>query len=96
MPTRGQTSCSEGQVHLSELPFRKVEDLLAQQLEDNHAVLAQGLAGFRSANQIRNEALPVVRPLLLQHLQQGLAKVLALRHPNTKLYISIHLLTTAK
>ena len=49
----------------------EVEDLLRQQLEDLHVVLAQHLRGFGTADEVGDEGRPVVRPLLLEDLDEG-------------------------
>jgi hypothetical protein len=44
--------------------------LLREQLEDVHTVLAQALALLRRAHQVRDEAPPPRRPVVLQDLHQ--------------------------
>ena len=53
---------------LRHLPRGKVEHLFAQQLEDDHVVLAEALVGLARADDVRDEGLPVLGPLALQDL----------------------------
>mmetsp|Transcript_1810 Transcript_1810/g.4485 ORF Transcript_1810/g.4485 Transcript_1810/m.4485 type:complete len:410 (-) Transcript_1810:485-1714(-) len=48
----------------------KVEDLLRKQLEYLHVVLAEHLRALGRADQVGDEALPVVRPLVLENLDE--------------------------
>ena len=48
---------------LSHLAGAEVEDLLAEQLQDDHVVLAQRLVGLGRADDVGDETLPVLRPL---------------------------------
>ena len=51
-----------------ELLERKLENFLRQELEDLHIVPAQCLVGLAALNNLRDEILPVLRPLLLENL----------------------------
>lgn len=55
-------------LNLRHLAAGEVEDLLAQQLEDDHVVLTQALAGATGSHNVTDEGRPVLRPLLLQDL----------------------------
>ena len=48
---------------LGHLARAEVEDLFAEQLEDDHVVLAQRLVGLGRPDDVRDETLPVLRPL---------------------------------
>ena len=53
---------------LGHLSAGEVEHLLAQQLQDDHVVLAQALAGAAGAHYVTDEGGPMLRPLLLKDL----------------------------
>lgn len=65
-----QQACGGTCAHLGEFAAREVEDLLAKQLEDDHGVLTQRLARLGRCHNVWDECGPLVRPVLLQHLQQ--------------------------
>ena len=48
---------------LCHLTRAEVKDLLAEQLQDDHVVLAQRLVGLGRTNDVRDETLPVLWPL---------------------------------
>ena len=48
---------------LSHLPAAEVEYFLREQLQNNHVVLTKALVGFRRSNDVRDERIPVLRPL---------------------------------
>mmetsp|Transcript_27650 Transcript_27650/g.70460 ORF Transcript_27650/g.70460 Transcript_27650/m.70460 type:complete len:1163 (-) Transcript_27650:210-3698(-) len=52
------------------LVAREVEDLLGQELEDDHVVLAQRLVRLRGVHNVGDERRPVVWPVLLHNLHQ--------------------------
>lgn len=56
-------------LHLGHLAAGEVKDLLAQQLEDDHVVLTQALAGPTRTHNVADEGGPVFGPLLLQDLE---------------------------
>eukprot|EP00967_Tisochrysis_lutea_P015016 scaffold16897_cov24-Tisochrysis_lutea.AAC.1 len=56
--------------HLRQVKPCEVKHLLAEQLEDLHAILAQGLAGLGGADQVWDESAPFVGPVVLQDLDQ--------------------------
>ncbi len=56
---------------LSHLARREVEDLLAEQLQNFHIVLTDGLVGATRAHQLAYERGPVLRPLELEYLNQN-------------------------
>mmetsp|Transcript_10989 Transcript_10989/g.30134 ORF Transcript_10989/g.30134 Transcript_10989/m.30134 type:complete len:241 (-) Transcript_10989:73-795(-) len=65
----------QGRLQLALLGLRQVKPcevkhLLAEQLEDLHAILAQGLAGLGGADQVWDESAPFVGPVVLQDLDQ--------------------------
>jgi hypothetical protein len=55
------------ETHLCEVNLAEVEDLLTQQLEDVHAVFTQRLVGLAGSHKVRDEALPLVGPVLKVH-----------------------------
>jgi hypothetical protein len=55
---------------LCQLILAKVKDLLRQQPQDGHGVLAQRLVGFAGAYNVRDEGRPLVGPVLLQDVNQ--------------------------
>mmetsp|Transcript_12333 Transcript_12333/g.57073 ORF Transcript_12333/g.57073 Transcript_12333/m.57073 type:complete len:318 (+) Transcript_12333:2501-3454(+) len=57
-------------LRLRQLPAAEVEHLLAQQLQDVHAVLAQRLGLFRGADEIWDERRPPRGPVVLEYLHQ--------------------------
>ena len=54
---------------LGHLSGREVEDLLAQELKDDHVVLAEALVGLARTDDVWNEGLPVLGPFALQNLK---------------------------
>ena len=56
---------------LGHLPAGEVKHLLAEQLEDDHVVLAEALAGAAGPHDVADEGGPVLGPLLLQDLREG-------------------------
>ena len=48
---------------LGHLAGAEIEHLLAQQLEDHHVVLAQRFVRLRGPDDVRDETLPILRPL---------------------------------
>lgn len=61
--------------YLSNLATGKVKHLLTEQLEDDHVVLAQALAGPAGPHDVTDERGPVLGPLLLQDLPREPAPV---------------------
>lgn len=55
---------------LGHLPAGEVKDLLTEQLEDDHVVLTQALAGTAGTHDVTDEGGPVLGPLLLQDLHK--------------------------
>lgn len=55
-------------LHLGHLAAGEVKDLLAQQLEDDHVVLTEALAGPTRTHNVADEGGPVFGPLLLKDL----------------------------
>lgn len=55
---------------LREVQSGEVEHLLAEKLENFHAVFAQRLAGAGSCYEVGDKALPARRPVVLQNLDQ--------------------------
>lgn len=55
-------------LHLCHLSTREVKHLLAEELQNDHVVLAQAFAGAARSNNITDKCGPVFRPLLLQNL----------------------------
>mmetsp|Transcript_17892 Transcript_17892/g.36785 ORF Transcript_17892/g.36785 Transcript_17892/m.36785 type:complete len:268 (-) Transcript_17892:82-885(-) len=55
---------------LGEISSGKVKDLLAQEPQHVHAVLAQRLARLGRLHDVRNEARPLARPVVLQNVNQ--------------------------
>lgn len=55
---------------LGHLSTGEVEHLLAEQLEDDHVVLAKALAGAARPDNVANERGPVLGPFLLQDLSR--------------------------
>ncbi len=53
---------------LSHLPAGEVKHLLTEELQDDHVVLTQALAGATRSHNVTDERGPVLRPLLLQNL----------------------------
>lgn len=56
-------------LHLRHLATGEVKHLLAEQLEDDHVVLTEALAGAAGAHDVADEGGPVFGPLLLQDLK---------------------------
>ena len=56
---------------LGHLPAGEVKHLLAEQLEDDHVVLAEALAGAAGPHDVADEGGPVFGPLLFQYLGTG-------------------------
>mmetsp|Transcript_33911 Transcript_33911/g.66173 ORF Transcript_33911/g.66173 Transcript_33911/m.66173 type:complete len:206 (-) Transcript_33911:676-1293(-) len=54
----------------SELLEGKLKDLLAEKLEDLHVVAAQRLVCLSALHDLRHKILPVLRPLLLEDLDE--------------------------
>ncbi len=54
-----------------QLAAGEVKDLLAEQLQDDHAVLAQQLAGLRGVDYVCDEGGPLAGPVLLQDLHSS-------------------------
>lgn len=54
---------------LGHLATREVKHLLAEQLENDHVVLTEALAGSTCPHDVSDEGGPVFGPLLLQDLQ---------------------------
>ena len=54
---------------LGHLARAEVEDLFAEQLEDDHVVLAEALVGLAGADDIGDERLPVFGPFTFQDLR---------------------------
>jgi hypothetical protein len=54
---------------LRHLPGAEVEDLLGEKLEDSHVVLAKRLVRLGRTDDVRDERLPVLRPLAFQNLE---------------------------
>ena len=48
----------------------EVKDFFAEQLEDDHVVLAEALVRLARSNDVRNERLPIFGPLSLQDLEE--------------------------
>lgn len=61
---------------LRHLTAAKVEDLLREELEDLHVVLADGLAIGTRCDELGDERLPLARPLLLHHLITKIGSVI--------------------
>lgn len=57
--------------YLSNLATGKIKHLLTEQLEDDHVVLAQALAGPAGPHDVTDERGPVLGPLLLQDLPRS-------------------------
>lgn len=55
---------------LGHLSAGEVKHLLAEQLQDDHVVLTEALAGPTGANDVCDEGGPVFGPLLFQDLHQ--------------------------
>lgn len=53
---------------LGHLSAREIEHLLAEQLQDDHVVLAEALAGAARPHDVADKRGPVLGPLLLQNL----------------------------
>jgi hypothetical protein len=53
------------------LVFGEVKDLLAEQLENLHVVLAEDLGGLGAPHEVGDEGGPVVRPFLFEDLNEG-------------------------
>lgn len=66
MPPAGRPACLRHATHLRQVQPCKVKHLLAEQPQDAHAVLAQGLAGLAGRHQVWDERGPAVGPLLWQ------------------------------
>ena len=64
---------------LSHLTRAEIEDLLAEKFQDDHVVLAQGLVGLGCANDVGDEALPVLRPLPLKNGDQDEVELVKVR-----------------
>jgi len=64
---------------LGHLSTGEVKDLFAEQLEDDHVVLAEALAGAARAHDVADEGGPVLGPLLLQDLPGASTHTQALR-----------------
>lgn len=71
-------------LHLGHLAAGEVKHLLAEQLEDDHVVLAEALAGPAGTHDVTDEGGPVLGPFLLQDLQQTSVTLLSfqLKKPN--------------
>lgn len=54
---------------LGHLATREVKHLLAEQLQNDHVVLTEALAGTTRPHNVTDEGGPVLGPLLLQDLQ---------------------------
>ena len=54
---------------LGHLSTREVKHLLTEQLEDDHVVLTEALAGAAGSHDVTDERGPVLGPLLLQDLE---------------------------
>lgn len=55
-------------LHLCHLTTREVKHLLAEELQNDHVVLAQAFTGAARSNNVTDKCGPVFRPLLLQNL----------------------------
>lgn len=58
-------------LHLRHLATGEVKDLLAEQLQDDHVVLTEALAGPTRAHDVADEGGPVFGPFLLQDLKES-------------------------
>lgn len=56
-------------LHLGHLAAGEVKNLLAEQLEDDHVVLTEALAGPTRTHDVTDEGGPVFGPFLLQDLK---------------------------
>lgn len=56
-------------LHLGHLAAGEVKHLLAEQLEDDHVVLTEALAGPTRTHDVADEGGPVFGPFLLQDLR---------------------------
>lgn len=65
---------------LSHLSTGEVEHLLAEQLQDDHVVLAEALACAACSHNVADERWPVLRPLLLQDLGRKSVKEINTSH----------------
>lgn len=72
-------------LHLRHLAAGEVKHLLAEQLEDDHVVLAEALAGPTGTHDVADEGGPVFGPFLLQDLraEQGHHPLPPLRNPSS-------------
>ena len=57
-------------LHLGHLSAGEVKDLLAEQLEDDHVVLTEALAGPTRTHDVTDESRPVFGPFLFQDLEK--------------------------
>mmetsp|Transcript_48320 Transcript_48320/g.114984 ORF Transcript_48320/g.114984 Transcript_48320/m.114984 type:complete len:515 (+) Transcript_48320:2151-3695(+) len=68
---------------------RELEHLLRQELEDLHVVAAERLVRLARLDNLRDEVLPVVRPLLFQNLDEDEVELAELRlRPHKRLLVT--------
>ena len=56
-------------LRLGHMLSREVEDLLGEQLQDNHVVLAEEKVGLGRLHEFWDKSWPIMRPLLLKDLE---------------------------